>query len=53
MEELLWFLRGETNGITLLNKKIKIWEGNGSREYLNSIGLYDRKEHDLGPIYGF
>jgi dihydrofolate reductase/thymidylate synthase len=31
IEELLWFIRGETDGNKLLNKKIKIWEGNGSR----------------------
>ena len=53
VEELLWFIRGETNGRTLLDKKIKIWEGNGTREYLDSIGLKNRAEHDLGPIYGF
>ena len=35
------------------DKKIKIWEGNGSREYLDSIGLRKREENDLGPIYGF
>ena len=53
VEELLWFIRGETDGKTLLDKKIKIWEGNGTREYLDSIGLKNRAEHDLGPIYGF
>ncbi len=43
VEELLWFIRGETNGNKLLDKKIKIWEGNGSREYLDSIGLHHRE----------
>lgn len=52
VEELLWFIRGETDGHTLLDKKVKIWEGNGTREYLDSIGI-KREEHDLGPIYGF
>ena len=32
---------------------IKIWDGNGSRAYLDSIGLIDREEGDLGPVYGF
>ena len=32
---------------------MKIWEGNGSREYLDSLGLTDRREGDLGPVYGF
>lgn len=28
-------------------------DGNGSREFLDSIGLKDREEWDLGPVYGF
>ena len=28
-------------------------DGNGSREYLDSVGLTDREEWDLGPVYGF
>jgi dihydrofolate reductase/thymidylate synthase len=43
VEELLWFLRGQTNGNVLLEKNVKIWEGNGSREYLDSIGLKHRE----------
>lgn len=53
VEELLWFLRGDTDGKNLLKKNIKIWEGNGTKEYLKSRGLEDREEHDLGPVYGF
>ncbi len=53
VEELLWFIRGETNGKKLSEKNIKIWEGHGSREYLDSLGFTDREEGDLGPIYGF
>ncbi|KAL9589011.1 MAG: hypothetical protein Q9203_002205, partial [Teloschistes exilis] len=30
-----------------------IWDGNGSRAYLDSIGLTDREVGDLGPVYGF
>ena len=52
-EELLWFIRGETNGKLLSDKNIKIWEGNGSRQFLDNLGLKDREEGDLGPIYGF
>ena len=52
-EELLWFVSGDTNAKTLQAKKIRIWDGNGSREYLDSIGLTDREEGDLGPVYGF
>lgn len=32
---------------------IHIWDGNGSREFLNSLGFVDREEWDLGPVYGF
>ncbi|CAK4086757.1 unnamed protein product [Aphanomyces euteiches] len=52
-EELLWFISGNTSAKTLQDKGIKIWDGNGSREYLDSIGLSHREEGDLGPVYGF
>lgn len=52
-EELMFFIRGQTDGNILLNKNVKIWSGNGTREYLNSIGLLDYEENDLGPVYGF
>ncbi|CCE64967.1 hypothetical protein TPHA_0J01450 [Tetrapisispora phaffii CBS 4417] len=51
--ELLWFIKGCTDGKVLSNQGVKIWEGNGSREYLDSLGLTDRREGDLGPVYGF
>ena len=53
VEELLWFLRGDTNINHLMDKSVHIWDGNSSREYLDSIGLKDREERDGGPIYGF
>ena len=40
-------------GKDLSNKGVKIWDGNGSREFLDSRGLKDREEGDLGRIYGF
>eukprot|EP00947_MAST-08B_sp_MAST-8B-sp1_P002349 g2349.t1 len=52
-EELLWFVSGATNAKLLQDRNIHIWDGNGSREYLDSIGLPDREEMDLGPVYGF
>ncbi|AMD21223.1 HEL057Wp [Eremothecium sinecaudum] len=51
--ELLWFVAGSTDGTKLSAQGVKIWEGNGSREYLDSLGLTDRREGDLGPVYGF
>ena len=53
VEELLWFLRGETDSNILKNKNVHIWDKNGSREYLDSVGLQNRDEGDLGPVYGF
>merc|ERR1712072_1298508 len=52
-EELLWFIKGSTSAKELQDKNVKIWDGNSSREYLDSIGLTDREEGDLGPVYGF
>ncbi|CAD5233972.1 unnamed protein product [Bursaphelenchus xylophilus] len=53
VEELLWFIRGETNSKTLSAKGVKIWDANGSREFLDQYGFKHREEGDLGPIYGF
>jgi dihydrofolate reductase / thymidylate synthase len=53
VEELLWFLRGDTNAKNLAKNKVKIWNGNSSRRYLDSIGLQEREVGDCGPIYGF
>lgn len=51
--ELLWFVSGNTSSKPLADAGIKIWDGNGSRAYLDSIGLTHRAEGDLGPVYGF
>ena len=32
---------------------VRIWQGNSTREYLDSIGLNDYAEGECGPIYGF
>ena len=52
-QELIWFLNGDTNAKLLSDKKIRIWDGNASREFLDKIGLTEREEWDLGPVYGF
>ena len=53
IEELLWFLRGSTDANELKEKNVKIWNGNSSREYLDSVGLSHYKEGELGPVYGW
>jgi len=51
--ELLWFISGNTSSLSLTEAGIHIWDGNGSRAYLDSVGLNHRAEGDLGPVYGF
>lgn len=51
--ELLWFISGNTSSIPLSEAGIKIWDGNSSREFLDSVGLSHREVGDLGPVYGF
>ncbi|XP_010467360.1 PREDICTED: bifunctional dihydrofolate reductase-thymidylate synthase 1-like [Camelina sativa] len=53
VEELLWFISGSTSAKVLQEKGIHIWDGNASREYLDGLGLKEREEGDLGPVYGF
>jgi thymidylate synthase len=68
VEELLWFISGNTNGNELSARGIKIWDANGSRAFLDANGFVDRKQGaiiwssrhlriyivgDLGPVYGF
>lgn len=53
VEELLWFLKGQTNSLLLQNKGVNIWRPNSDREFLDKLGLHDRKVGDCGPIYGF
>ncbi|OIW22993.1 bifunctional dihydrofolate reductase-thymidylate synthase [Coniochaeta ligniaria NRRL 30616] len=51
--ELLWFINGSTSSLPLSEAGIKIWDGNGSREFLDNLGLTHREVGDLGPVYGF
>lgn len=51
--ELLWFVSGCTSSKPLSDAGIHIWDGNGSREFLDKLGFTHREEGDLGPVYGF
>lgn len=53
VEELLWFVRGDTDSKILQERGIKIWDGNTSREFLDSRGLQKYPEGILGPGYGW
>lgn len=52
LKELLWFIKGDTSNERLQQQNVKIWNGNASREFLDSRGLHNLKENDLGPVYG-
>ena len=51
-EELMFFLRGDTNAKHLSDKGVKIWDANTSREFLDSVGLNHYDEGDMGCMYG-
>ena len=53
IEELLFFIRGETNTKLLEEKGVNIWKGNTSREFLDKIGLHHYPEGEMGPNYGY
>jgi thymidylate synthase len=53
LKELLWFIRGETDNRLLKQENVHIWDGNASRDFLDSRGLVDYPEGVLGPIYGY
>lgn len=50
IQELLWFMRGDTDVKVLQKKNVKIWNGNSSRQFLDSRGL-DYEEGVLGPCF--
>lgn len=52
-EELMLYLSGKTDNKILQEKKIHIWDGNTSREFLDSRGLNSYPEGDMGETYGY
>jgi thymidylate synthase len=53
IEELLFFLRGETDTTKLEEKGVNIWHGNTTREFLDNRGLHDLPAGDMGKGYGY
>lgn len=51
-EETMFFLRGESDTTKLEEKKIKIWSGNTTREFLDNRGLTALPVGDMGRGYG-
>jgi dihydrofolate reductase/thymidylate synthase len=52
IEELLFFIRGDTQSKILEEKGINIWKGNTDRKFLDENGFKHRKEGEMGPMYG-
>lgn len=52
-EELMWMLRGSTDVTELQAKNIHIWDGNSTREFLDSRGMFSTPENDIGKAYGY
>lgn len=53
IEELLFFIRGETDTKKLENKGVNIWKGNTSRKFLDDRGLEHVPEGNMGRGYGY
>ena len=53
LKEFIWFIEGQTDNYFLNEQGVHIWDGNASKEFLDSRGLNNYHEGILGPIYGF
>jgi thymidylate synthase len=53
VEELLFFIRGDTDSKLLEEKGVNIWKGNTSREFLDNLGMFERPNGIMGPLYGY
>jgi thymidylate synthase len=51
-KELMWFLSGSTDANKLKKEGVRIWDGNTTREFLDSRGLSSLPEGDIGAGYG-
>lgn len=53
VEELLFFLRGDTDTTYLESKNVNIWKGNTSKDFQAKVGLEFLKPGFMGPMYGY
>jgi thymidylate synthase len=52
--EAVWFLSGKCTDISYLQEHaVPIWDGNTTRQFLDSRGLTDYQPGETGPIYGY
>jgi thymidylate synthase len=52
LEEFIFFLKGKTDSSELSDKKVRIWEGNTTEEFIRNRGLY-YAQGVMGPMYGY
>lgn len=52
-EELMLYIRGQTNTKILESKGVNVWKENTTRIFLNSRSLQHLPEGDMGHSYGF
>jgi thymidylate synthase len=52
-EELMLYIRGQTDSKILESKGVPVWKGNTTRAFLDSRGLQRLPEGDMGHSYGF
>lgn len=51
IEELLFFMRGDTDSKLLEKKNVNIWKGNTDRKFLDQLGMTERREGVMGPCF--
>ena len=54
IEEILWILRGDIDIKKLQERKVNIWNGNASEDFLKKRNLLNKiKPNFIGPMYGY
>jgi thymidylate synthase len=53
INELLWFMRGDTDANILKKQGVNIWNANSSKSALENIGIHHLAEGDCGANYSF
>ena len=53
VEELMFFIRGDTQSKHLEEAGVKIWVGNTNKDFLHKMGFDDYEEGEMGPMYGY
>ena len=53
IRELLWFIKGQTDNKILTDQGVGIWNGNTTKEFLETRGLDYEPGRSVGPLYGW